>query len=269
MRARNIKPGFFRNEQLMQVAPLGRLLFAGLWCLADREGRLLDRPRQIKWDVLPADDCDVDALLDELAQRGFIRRYEVEGNRYISVTGFQRNQSPHHREKASSLPPPLDTAPAQKQASAHLIPDSLIPDSLNPDSRQPKQSKTMPPLLLEDYQPPSPQQEALSRIAKHWQTLTGQKACLEDRQHLRQALNQGHSEEAIIHLLTALDSKAKHKPLRLSTILAKQLAKPADTEHFFSKPKDGNTKFTHSDSLVTSPSPPSHKPDWQKGFFGI
>ena len=49
MRARNIKPGFFRDEQLMQVPPLGRILFAGLWCLADREGRLPDRPAQIKW----------------------------------------------------------------------------------------------------------------------------------------------------------------------------------------------------------------------------
>ena len=134
MRARNIKPGFFRDEQLIQVPPLGRLLFAGLWCLADREGRLLDRPAQIKWDVLPADDCDINALLAELATRGFIRRYAVNGTRYIEVTRFLAHQNPHHKEKASLIPPPPDTTPAQKHDSTLLIPDSLIPDSLIPDS---------------------------------------------------------------------------------------------------------------------------------------
>ena len=46
-RARNIKPGFFANENLAECDPLARLLFAGLWCLADREGRLEDRPKRI------------------------------------------------------------------------------------------------------------------------------------------------------------------------------------------------------------------------------
>ena len=134
MRARNIKPGFFRDEQLLKTSPLGRLLFAGLWCLADREGRLLDRPAQIKWDILPADDCDVNALLTELAMRGFIRRYTVDGTRYIEVTRFLAHQNPHHKEKASLIPPPPDTTPAQKHDSTLLIPDSLIPDSLIPSA---------------------------------------------------------------------------------------------------------------------------------------
>ena len=137
MRARNIKPGFFRDEQLLQVPPLGRLLFAGLWCLADREGRLLDRPAQIKWDILPADDCDVNALLAELTMRGFIRRYTADGIRYIEVTRFLAHQRPHYKEKASVIPPPPDTTPAQKHDSTRsdsLIPDSLIPDSLIPSA---------------------------------------------------------------------------------------------------------------------------------------
>ncbi len=37
-RARNIKPGFFDNEILGELPALTRLLFIGLWCLADREG---------------------------------------------------------------------------------------------------------------------------------------------------------------------------------------------------------------------------------------
>lgn len=129
MRARNIKPGFFRNEQLMQVAPLGRLLFAGLWCLADREGRLYDRPRQIKWDILPADACDVDALLTDLARRGFIRRYAVDGIGYIEVVNFLRHQRPHYKETASTLPPPT-ISPTQIPAQHRLIPDTRYSDTV-------------------------------------------------------------------------------------------------------------------------------------------
>ena len=44
MRTRLLKPGFFMNEELARLPVRARLLFAGLWCLADREGRLEDRP---------------------------------------------------------------------------------------------------------------------------------------------------------------------------------------------------------------------------------
>lgn len=47
-RARNIKPAFFMNDELAEIDPLGRLLFIGLWTIADREGRLEDRPARHK-----------------------------------------------------------------------------------------------------------------------------------------------------------------------------------------------------------------------------
>ena len=47
-RARNIKPGFFKNEDLAECSPWARLCFAGLWTLADREGRLEDRANVIQ-----------------------------------------------------------------------------------------------------------------------------------------------------------------------------------------------------------------------------
>ena len=71
-RSRNIKPGFFLNDELAECDPLARLLFAGLWCIADREGRLEDRPKRIKAEVLPYDDCDVDELLNQLAERSLL-----------------------------------------------------------------------------------------------------------------------------------------------------------------------------------------------------
>lgn len=136
-RARNIKPGFFENELLAEIDPLGRLLFIGLWTIADREGRLEDRVKRIKAKILPYDDCDVDKLLDELAKRGFIIRYEVEGSRYIQVTNFKKHQNPHVKEVQSTIPAPCKnhTSMLQETNKNRTNPaESLIlnPESLNP-----------------------------------------------------------------------------------------------------------------------------------------
>ena len=107
-RTRNIKPGFFMNEDLAQIDPLGRLLFAGLPCIADREGRLEDRPSRIKVHLLPYDDCDVDGLLSALNASGFICRYEADGCKLIQIVTFVLHQSPHRDEPESSYAPPIE-----------------------------------------------------------------------------------------------------------------------------------------------------------------
>ena len=105
-RARNIKPAFFKNEDLAELPAETRLLFIGLWTLADREGRLEDRPKRIKMELFAYDSFDVDAMLNELQTNKFLRRYEVDGSRYIYILNFVKHQDPHYREKASEIPPP-------------------------------------------------------------------------------------------------------------------------------------------------------------------
>ena len=155
-RSRNIKPGFFRNADLVELPVEARLLFVGLWTLADREGRLEDRPKQIKMEIFPADCFDCDALLTSLASTGMIERYEVGGKRYLHVVNFTKHQNPHRDERNSVIPPPggfsepvhegnqiehhasTVQTPCEHHASTvqiGLIPDSLIPDSLIPDSQ--------------------------------------------------------------------------------------------------------------------------------------
>ena len=72
-RARNIKPGLFTNEVLVDLPAFDRLLFIGLWCLADREGRLEDRVKRIKMELFPCDNYDIEVGLSNLAGAGFIR----------------------------------------------------------------------------------------------------------------------------------------------------------------------------------------------------
>ena len=99
-----MKPAFFKSEQVVKLKPLTRLLFQGLWCLADRSGRLKDSPLQIKLDVLPHDKCDPDKMLNDLVEAGLIKRYEVGGTRCIWLPTFLDHQNPHYGEKESKLP---------------------------------------------------------------------------------------------------------------------------------------------------------------------
>ncbi|MFW2056294.1 hypothetical protein [Acinetobacter haemolyticus] len=104
MRSRNIKSDFFSNEQLVELPFEARLLFIGLWMVADREGRLESRPKKIKMDIFPADDVNVKQLLVDLENSGFITSYNCYGTDIIQVTNFVKHQSPHGTEKDSVLP---------------------------------------------------------------------------------------------------------------------------------------------------------------------
>ena len=144
-RARNIKPGLYKNEDLAECSIWARYLFPGLWTLADREGRLEDRPKRIKGELLPFDAQDVEPLLHELSSQKFIVRYQIDGVSYIQISKFKEHQSPHYSEKKSVIKPPilpencshideLNSGKTVPIKGGSQPPDSLIPDSLIPDS---------------------------------------------------------------------------------------------------------------------------------------
>ncbi|HGD3582197.1 TPA: hypothetical protein ACI4GT_002931 [Enterobacter hormaechei] len=103
-RSRNIKPGFFTNDELAECSPYARILFAGLWTIADKEGRLDDRPKKVKALVLPFDNVDCDELLQQLHDRKFIQRYHVQDGAYIQITNWKKHQNPHCKEAPSEIP---------------------------------------------------------------------------------------------------------------------------------------------------------------------
>lgn len=101
MRIRTIKPDFFKHDKISELKPLARLLFIALWCLADRRGRLEDRPKRIKVECLPYDECDVDGLLWELHSAGFLDRYEIDGVQLIEISSFEKHQRISGKEAES------------------------------------------------------------------------------------------------------------------------------------------------------------------------
>lgn len=126
-RTRLIKPKFFIDEDIGTLPPLARLLFIGLWTVADREGILEDKPRQIKNAILGYDDCDVDELLNQLYTAGFIVRYTYNSKCYIKIRCFVKHQNPHKQEKPSEYPQPteIQEQPDNIGTSSEQVPNNI------------------------------------------------------------------------------------------------------------------------------------------------
>lgn len=108
-RARNLKPGFFVNEYLGTCDPLEALFFEGLWTLADRYGRLENRPLRMKAQIFPYRNLtaqEITGFVQNLSDHGFLTLYEVEGQHFIEVCNFEKHQNPHKNEKGGEIPPP-------------------------------------------------------------------------------------------------------------------------------------------------------------------
>lgn len=172
-RARNIKPGFFTHEQMAENDPLGRLLFLGLTTLANFNGDLEWRPKRIKVQLLPYDNCDIEKLAINLDKSGFIRFYSDGEKIYLHVVNFEKHQNPHKNEREAGTDIPAydekyrqlvdiktlaiksekiainpdqnGTAPADS-----LIPltDSLIPDSIDSAEQQAASTPAPDPVFI-------------------------------------------------------------------------------------------------------------------------
>lgn len=153
-RARNIKPSFFTNDDLSELNPLARLLFIGMWTISDYKGCFEYKPKRLKVQLLPYDDCNIEQLVNDLDKSGFISIYSVQGQKYIKILNFTKHQNPHKNEREGGSPiPDLDQDDSKTCLNTSGLADiennrdqngtdradslNLIPDSLNliPDNR--------------------------------------------------------------------------------------------------------------------------------------
>lgn len=109
-RIRSVKPEFFKHYDLFTAEqetnlPL-RLAFSGLWTVADREGRFKWRPQQIKLDVLPYDNVDMEVVLGTLEEFGYICKYKINDKEYGFIPTWQQHQRPSREEPPSEIPAP-------------------------------------------------------------------------------------------------------------------------------------------------------------------
>lgn len=223
-RARNIKPAFFDNDELAENEPLGRLLFIGLWTLADHNGNLEWRSKRIKKQVLAYDNCDIDKLAINLDKSGFIRFYSDGENLFVNVINFIKHQNPHknEREKGTDIPSyseegrqaiDLNTltinrdlsglnrneSDSNRADSLFLIPDSPI---LNPESCNPIPRKTVTATAV-DYSVMQMSDDELSELkrirknANKGKAIT-QRVVNELAKQFMLAVNMGYSYDEIL-----------------------------------------------------------------------
>ncbi len=115
-RVRSVTPAFFRHELLqdLEAAHPGAhvmLVFAGLWTVADKEGRFEWRPRQLHLDILPFLALDLEKTLTILTAAGFIRRYTVGDRVFGFIPNFGKYQriSGKEAQGPARFPAPPET----------------------------------------------------------------------------------------------------------------------------------------------------------------
>jgi hypothetical protein len=126
-RIRTIKPEFFTSEDIVALTPFARLLYVALWCEADKEGRLVWKPKTFKMRYLPADEVEISGLCEELTGAGLVVLY---GDGYAHIPAFKAHQHINPRETPSQLPDPSDsTRQARVGTRQARVTTGQLPDS--------------------------------------------------------------------------------------------------------------------------------------------
>lgn len=120
-RIRTIKPEFFTSADIVSLSPMARLLYIALWCEADKEGRLVWKPATFKLRYLPGDNCDVQALCDEVVKAGLVVLY---GEGFAHIPAFKAHQHINPRESVSQLPDPDASTTRQPRVGTRQSRDS-------------------------------------------------------------------------------------------------------------------------------------------------
>ena len=85
---RGIKPETFTDDKVLQLSPLARWMFVGMWTLACDNGHVENNAVQLKVRLLPMDNCDVETLVEELVKTGQVTRHDG----YLKVDKLAEHQ---------------------------------------------------------------------------------------------------------------------------------------------------------------------------------
>lgn len=116
MRKREISPSFWKDERVWKLSNDAKLFYVGLMQVADRDGRMIDKPFEIGVEAWPWAPGDAPKLLDEIVSVGLLGRYQVQDQRLLAfpLKAWRAHQRPHPKERASLLPRnPLETDVAE------------------------------------------------------------------------------------------------------------------------------------------------------------
>jgi hypothetical protein len=126
-RMRTIKPEYWADEDLADLPRDARLLYIGLWNLADEHARLRGDPRYVKGQLFPYDDdlsaAKVDVLINALAVAGRVVRYRKGGGQYMFLPKLAKHQRLEAEKVPSRLPSPEESDPDPPAPKAEVCTD--------------------------------------------------------------------------------------------------------------------------------------------------
>lgn len=131
-RMRYVKPEMWTDRKFVQLSAHARLLFIGMWNFSICEqGHIEDDPFELKMRIFPADNVDVNPLLDELIGQHLI----IRSDDHLTI----RNLSKHQKTDAR-WSPRCPYCPTGKKEN----PRSESPDLDGTPEDSPELSETLP-----------------------------------------------------------------------------------------------------------------------------
>lgn len=133
-RIRSVHPSQWTDENFVECSFAARLFVIAVRNETDDNGIFEWKPKTLKMKLFPADNIDLEPLLEELTINSQVMRYEVEGKTFGIVRNFQRYQRP---EKPKFLYPVPDLLPKGYDLNPKYLPNSTIiinAESANDDS---------------------------------------------------------------------------------------------------------------------------------------
>jgi hypothetical protein len=112
MRRRSIKPSFWTSEDVDKMDWHTRLVFIALWSYVDDNGVGIDRVASIAGECFSADLIRdprelierLEKALDRLVTSSHVIRYEIEGRKYLYLTGWHHQRIIHPNRPRYPLP---------------------------------------------------------------------------------------------------------------------------------------------------------------------
>ena len=113
-RIRNIKPEFFKHEELQDLQiehpkAMPMFVFAGLWTQCEYTGVFAWKPRSLKLEIFPFIEYDIEESLYLLESNGFITHFQKDGKKYGVVINFKKYQAISKKESEQELHYPVPT----------------------------------------------------------------------------------------------------------------------------------------------------------------
>jgi hypothetical protein len=293
-RIRTIKPEFFKHEGLFDLElssglPV-RLAFAGLWTCCDREGRFKWRPRSLKSEILPFDDCDFSRVLDALATRGFLVKYalpEEKNEMFGFIPSWKSHQFVNNKEAQSDLPEPLealwildvDACGTREPRVSHANPnlalrkgkerkDYICPETSSPDQHNPPSVSLNGSLVLTSPELPAVP-ASHSRVKRASKAVTELDADVDECfSYFKKQLNKRASYKldkkgramGIEGLKACAELAAeygKEEPSRIAVEFLKEAINRMATDKFHNGENDRRTKYLDWEQLFGSKAKPA------------